>query len=244
MIGPDAKGGRLGWLIASSVAIAAVQRAVDSDGRQLFLLKGGVLLQHRLNVPARATKDVDGLVRGDLDEFLLAIESALTAPWGPLALRRTAVEIVNMPTKIIKPRRFDIILELRGVTWRRIQFEVSSDEAGIGQDHEAIEAAPLSGFGLPDPEMLVGIALRFQIAQKIHAVSDPHDPPDSINDRARDIVDLLLLRDLAAISGRPTPREIQDAAIAVFESRAEEAARLGYPARPWPPLDCCPFTLA
>jgi hypothetical protein len=32
-LGPEAKGGRLGWLIASSVAIAAVQRAIDAGGR-------------------------------------------------------------------------------------------------------------------------------------------------------------------------------------------------------------------
>jgi hypothetical protein len=46
-LGPEAKGGRLGWLVASSVAIACVQRAIDADGRQLFLLKGGTLLQPR-----------------------------------------------------------------------------------------------------------------------------------------------------------------------------------------------------
>jgi hypothetical protein len=84
---------------------------------------------------------------------------------------------VDSPAKIIKPRRFDIILELRGVTWRRTPFEISADEAGIGAEDETIEAPPLSGFGLPDPDALVGIALRFQIAQKLHAVSDPHEPP-------------------------------------------------------------------
>ena len=202
-LGEEAKGGRLGWLIASSVAIAAVQRAIGVDGRQLFLLKGGTLLQHRLNATARTTKDVDGLIRGDLDEFLLALEDALAEPWGPLTLRRGEVEVVNVATKIIKPRRFDIILELRGVTWRRIQFEVSADEAGIGGDAETIEPPPLGGFGLPDPDALVGIALRFQIAQKLHAVSDPHDPPAAINDRPRDVVDLLLLRDLVAETGKP-----------------------------------------
>jgi len=187
-LGEEARGGRLGWLVASSVAIAAVQRAIDADGRHLFLLKGGTLLQHRLNATARTTKDVDGLIRGDLDEFLLALEDALAEPWGPLTLRRGEVEVVDVPTKIIKPRRFAIILELRGVTWRRIQFEVSPDEAGIGGDHETIEPPPLGGFGLPDPDILVGIAMRFQIAQKLHAVSDPHEPPEVINDRARDVV--------------------------------------------------------
>ena len=207
-LGPEAKGGRLGWLIASSVAIACVQRAIDSDGKPLFLLKGGTLLQHRLSATARPTKDVDGLIRGDLDEFLLALEDALDQPWGPLTLRRSEVEIVNAPTKIIKPRRFDIIIALRGVTWRRIQFEVSPDESGIGHDCELIEPPPLRGFGLPDPDTLAGIAMRFQIAQKIHAVSDPHEPPESINDRARDVVDLILLQDLAAETGSPTFAEI------------------------------------
>lgn len=103
-LGQEAKGGRLGWLIASSVAIAAVQRAIDADGRQLFLLKGGALLQHRLNATARTTKDVDGLVRGDLDAFLLALEGALAEPWGPLTLRRGEVEEVTVPTTLIRPR--------------------------------------------------------------------------------------------------------------------------------------------
>lgn len=180
------------------MAVGAVQRALDEDGRQLFLLKGGTLLQHRLNATARTTKDVDGLVRGDMDAFFAVLEEVLDEPWGPLTLRRGEVEVIDVPTKLVKPRRFDIILNLRGVTWRRIQFEVSADEAGIGRERELIEPPPLAGFGLPDPDVLVGIAMRFQIAQKLHAVSDPHEPPGSINDRARDVVDLLLLRDLMA----------------------------------------------
>jgi len=235
-LGDEAKGGRLGWLVASSVAIAAVQRAIDAEGRHLFLLKGGTLLQHRLPATARTTKDVDGLIRGDLDKFILALDEALDEPWGPLTLRRGEVETVNVPTKLVKPRRFDIILELRGVTWRRIQFEVSPDEAGVSNEQEAIEPPPLAGFGLPDPDALVGIAMRFQIAQKLHAVSDPHEPPDSINDRARDVVDLLLLRDLAASTGSPTLAEIRPAAKAVFAARADEAAQLGLATRAWPPL--------
>jgi hypothetical protein len=36
--------GRLGWLVASTVVVAALQRAVDETGRSLFLLKGGTYL--------------------------------------------------------------------------------------------------------------------------------------------------------------------------------------------------------
>ena len=77
--------------------------------------------------------------------------------------------------------------------------------------------------------------MRIQIAQKLHAVSDPHEPPDSINDRARDVVDLLLLRDLAASTGSPTLAEIRQAAMAVFAARIDEAAQLGLATRAWPP---------
>lgn len=234
-LGGEATGGRLGWLVATSVAIAAVQRAVDLQGRQLFLLKGGTLLQHRLGVVARATKDVDGQIRGDLDSFFDSLSTVFDEPWGPVALRRGPVTVIDVPTKVVKPCRFDVVLSIRGVTWRRIRFEVSPDEAGIGEADEQIEAPPLGGFGLPDPDVLVGVALRFQIAQKIHAVSDPHVPPDLVNDRARDVVDLLLLRDLSARSGAPTAADVRQASMAVFEARATEAMALGKPARGWPP---------
>jgi hypothetical protein len=105
----------------------------------------------------------------------------------------------------------------------------------VSDEQETIEPPPLGGFGLPDPDALVGIAMRFQIAQKLHAVSDPHEPPDSINDRARDVVDLLLLRDLAASTGSPALAEIRQAAIAVFTARADEAVQLGLATRGWPP---------
>ena len=233
-LGLDASG-RLGWLVASSVAIAAVQRALDADGRQLFLLKGGTLLQHRLRDSSRVTKDVDGLVRGDLDVFFAVLDDALAEPWGPLTLRRGEVEVINAPGKLIKPRRFDIILDLRGITWRRVTFEVSADEAGIGDLPEPFVAPTLRGFGLPDPDVLVGIAMRSQIAQKLHAVTDPHDPPTLVNNRARDIPDLLLIRNLAAETGSPTLDEIRQSCEAVFAARAQEAEATGGSGRTWPP---------
>jgi hypothetical protein len=101
---------------------------------------------------------------------------------------------------------------------------------------EAIEPPPLTGFGLPNPDTFVGIAIRFQIAQKLHAVSDPHDPPTAVNDRPRDVVDLMLLRALVVQTGSPSLSEIRVAAMAVFDARAEESQQLGYPARLWPPI--------
>ena len=161
-LGMDA--GRLGWLIASTVVVAALQRAVDETGRSLFLLKGGTYLQHRMSWATRPTKDVDGLVRGDLDTLLEALDQALRLPWGPLTLTRTEPEVIAAPARVVKPRRFDVGVSLRGQVWRRIQVEVAPDEAGAGDEQDVLAAPGLGHFGLPNPEFLLGIALRYQVA--------------------------------------------------------------------------------
>jgi hypothetical protein len=84
------------------------------------------------------------------------------------------------------------------------------------------------------PDTLATLALRFQIAQKLHACTDPHDSPASINDRPRDVVDLLLLRDLVRTEGRPTLLELRVAAEAIFAARADDARALGRTERTWP----------
>lgn len=226
---------RLGWLVASAVVVGALQRARNEDSDAIFLLKGGSYLQYRLGLEARATKDIDGLVRGDIESFLANLDLVLREPWGNLDLTRTEIEIINAPGKVIKPRRFYVKLQVRGVTWRSIQVEVSPDEGGISQESDALPAPPLHGFGLPTPDELFGIAIRNQIAQKLHAVTDPHNPPDFVNDRARDLVDLVLLRKTVMAEGLLSPGDIRDACLRVFKARAEEAEALNRPQRTWPP---------
>ena len=225
--------GRLGWLVASTVVTAALQRAVDEQGQPLFLLKGGTMLQHRLP-GSRATADLDGLARGSIDAFMAMLDQALQQPWGPLHLRREPVEVIDVPGKLIKPRRFDVVVVLNGVTWRRIQVEVSPDEGGAGLVGEYVAAPALSTVGLPTPDHLVTLALRYQIAQKVHAATDPHEPPEYVNDRARDVVDLPLLRDLSLDSGHPTLTEIRAAIVDIFGARAAEAIATGHTPRSWP----------
>jgi hypothetical protein len=227
-------GGRLGWLVAATVVWAALSRVVDESGQSRFLLKGGTMLQYRLPGRTRTTQDLDGLVRGDLDDFISGLAKVFAEPWGPLKLKAGEVEIIDVPYKLIKPRRFDVVVSLGGVTWRRIQVEVSPDEGSAGSSWEEIAAPSLAGFGLPTPDHLVTLAMRYQIAQKVHASTDPHEPPEYVNDRSRDVVDLLLLRDLAQDSGHPTSAATKAAILDIFTARAADAEALGRTPRRWP----------
>jgi hypothetical protein len=226
--------GRLGWLVASTVVVAVLQRAVGSPDRPIFLLKGGTYLQHRLGRSARPTKDIDGIIGGDIDEFVRHLDVVLAEPWGPLTLERGPVETIETPARIAKPRRFDVRLSIRGKVWRKIQVEIAPEEGSAALENEVLQAPALNHFGLPSPDRLLGIALRYQIAQKLHACTDPHDPPVARNDRARDVVDLLALRELAALENVVTLRDLRNACTDVFITRADDARTLGRTIRRWP----------
>jgi hypothetical protein len=107
-------------------------------------------------------------------------------------------------------------------------------EVALDQHGYVTTAPALAAVGLPVPDHLVGLAMRYQIAQKVHAVTDPHDPPTYENDRARDVADLVLLKRLTQVSRSPTLAEIRAAITDIFEARAAEASTLGFAPRLWP----------
>lgn len=217
------QGNRLSWLIATTIVVAVLQQVVDVAGDSRFFLKGGVLLQYKLDTAARATKDLDGIVKGDLEDFLIAMDEHLQQSWGPLTFRRSEIETIRIPSKLINPRSFELMIDLRGQTWRRVKVEISPDEGSATNTCERISAPSLAGFGPPTPDYLTCMSMSYQIAQKVHAGSDPHDPPDYVNNRPRDIVDLLLLSELAETTGCPSQGEIKTAIEDIFKSRAKEA---------------------
>ena len=48
------RGGRVGWLVATTLVSAKLQQVVDGAGGSRFALKGGTLLQYRLGIGSRA----------------------------------------------------------------------------------------------------------------------------------------------------------------------------------------------
>jgi len=226
--------GRLGWLVASSVVIAALQRSLHADGAPRFLLKGGAYLEVRLGLNARATGDIDTLFRGDFDEFLTSLDETLRDPWGPVEFRRSEIEVMENTRRIVKPRRFRVQLLIRGSIWRAIKVEAAPDEGSAGAHFEALPGTSLTHFGLPSSHEPAGIVLNYQVAQKLHACTDPHQPPNLSNDRPRDLVDLLLIRE-AFYGPDADLASLRIACEDIFTSRAAELQHLGFEPREWPP---------
>lgn len=227
--------GRLGWMVASNIVIAALQRALHDDSEPSFLLKGGTYLEFRLGLLARATKDVDTLFRGTFDEFIDVLDDALAKPFDGIEFARTEPKVIEVSTRVRKPRRFDIKLKFKGRTWRSICVEVSADEGALGERVERFETPSLAHFGLDAPPTTAGIAIDYQVAQKLHACTDPHSL-ERPNDRVRDVVDLMLLQS-AFYENELAPESLVQACTDLFAARAEEAeeAQSGF-SRLWPPI--------
>jgi hypothetical protein len=222
---------RISWLVASTVVVAALQRALAPDGRPLFLVKGGVYIEFNLGLKSRTTTDVDTMFRGRLEEFQRRLDEALAQPWGPFLLDRTDIETIHAP-KLVQPRRFHVRLTAKGDVWRRIKVEVSFPEGDMASRALPIPTPQVGFFGLEPPQTLIGVAMDYQIAQKLHAASDP-DEADYENRRVHDLVDVLLLKEAFYQDGPAA--SLKAACVDIFEYRADEAEQLGRPVRRWPP---------
>jgi hypothetical protein len=227
------RGDRIGWILASTIVTASLQRALD-DETPLFLLKGGMLIERALNLKSRTTKDVDTLFLGAVEELEDRIDAALAEPWGELTLTRTEIELIENARRMVKPRRFKVQIAIRGIPWRTIKVEVAFPEGGVADEADRLPALSTSFFGIEEPAELATISMAYQVAQKLHACTDPDDPPAFINDRVRDIADLLLVRDAFYPNGSDLSA-VRAACEDIFAARAVEAAELGLQPRSWPP---------
>ena len=69
--------------------------------------------------------------------------------------------------------------------------------------------------------------MSYQLAQKVHAACAQHNPPDYVNYRARDVVDIILIKELVTYSGSPTFEEMRAAIEDIYLSRGIEAKNAG-----------------
>lgn len=205
------------------IVAAVLDQIRDENHDPIFVIKGGVAMELRLGLSARATKDFDACYRAGMTGMLTALDEVITEPLADFRISRTEPREIGNTGAL----RIQIKLAYRTRSWGTVQLEVAAAEGHAGQEIDRVPAIPLSPFGLDGPSDIPCVAVRYQIAQKLHACTETFSggPP---NNRFRDLIDLIMLRDLISDDELA---DVRAACIELFELRNRHT---------WPPTISIP----
>jgi hypothetical protein len=187
-------------------------------------VKGGTAMALRYGrAESRFTQDLDAARIHPLSEFLDDFEASLNQGWAGFTGRVVDPQPPRPPgippAYVMQP--FDLKLDYLGRSWRTVKFELGHNEIDDALEPELRIASDLvelfTDLGLPAPGPIPVMRADHQVAQKIHAISEPG------SERVRDLVDLQLLDrgenlDMA---------EVKATCIRLFDYRRRQA---------WPPV--------
>jgi Nucleotidyl transferase AbiEii toxin, Type IV TA system len=221
LIGDDALQLRARRQIGYIAVIAALgTHARDENGEPIFAVKGGVAVELLIGQEARATKDLDSAVRAQAEQIESLLRDALARGWDGFSFRLVSWE----PIHDTAAWRGDIKLQFKGQPFSTVQFEAAPAEGDAGRGTQLVDNTfvDVAALGLSPVGELPLVTLAYMLAQKLHACTD-HSLPNRENDRARDLIDILLVRRLLADDEL---RGVRRACVEIFRLRNKH---------PWPP---------
>lgn len=187
-------------------------------------IKGGTAMKIRLGDRGRFSLDIDVARAQATAEFERTLAENLETGWadfsGTVSRKRGAANPDGIPVEYIMiPYR--VKLFYKGSHWRTVDLEVGHDELGDTEDFELrMDPAIIDLFnrlGLPSPDQVPLLAVKHQVAQKIHGASN------EIHHRPHDLVDLQLLIKHVAVN---LP-EVREVCVQLFPFRKRQS---------WPPV--------
>lgn len=215
--------GRVRAWVAYMIMAGVLDRAAGGEAPR-FIVKGGVALELRLRDRARATKDIDIVLRDPAADLADSLEQALVGEgFQGFSFRRKGQPLLLDNGAV----NMEFGVTYRGQPWTSISVDIARAEAGEAEI-EWVEAIALTDvFGVTGPAQLPCLPLRFHVAQKLHGMTLPPRPGKQ-NERFRDLVDLLLMETMIT----EDYGTIREACELVFRNRNTHS---------WPPdLDALP----
>jgi hypothetical protein len=195
----------------SFLALCGVlEQAVERGLIDTYYLKGGVAMELRFARAARTTKDFDlGLV-GNRAERIRKLEEVLNLGFDAFTFRLKP-EVHQM--EVADTVRVEVAVQYKTRSWQTVEIDLGPSEARE-VDLVALAVTGIAEMGLPVTPHVRCISIPEQVAQKLHACTGPQR-----KDRARDVLDILLLDMLSQLDYR----RARAATERVFAERATHA---------------------
>ena len=187
------------------------------------VVKGGSSLMFRYGEQfTRYTRDVDTARVMDLQQYKHNLDEALSKGWNGFTGELVEVpppEPEGVPKSYVMIP-YDIKLKYIGRPWQTIRIEIGHNEIGDADDCDSYLPEEMTEIfeqlSFPKPQPLPLMKLSYQIAQKLHAVSEEGSV------RAHDLIDLQLM----ALHSELDYADIRSKCLRLFDYRREQS---------WPP---------
>ncbi|HEV3152444.1 MAG TPA: nucleotidyl transferase AbiEii/AbiGii toxin family protein [Candidatus Baltobacteraceae bacterium] len=181
--------------LAHALVCAAFTRAQREGAIPFYFVKGGAAMELRLGLAARATKDLDIGVASDPDKLLETLNTVLSSGYGPYTYRVKDARTLPNGTQ-----RCEIAIDYAGLTLVTTEVDLAPSSHHVATD--AIVTREFVEFDIEAIDIPC-LSLPEQIAQKVHACTEPVTPPRK-NLRHRDITDVLALEQQGFVDYRKT----------------------------------------
>lgn len=187
------------------------------------VIKGGSSLMFRYGAElTRYTRDVDTARVMAHEEYIEQLQSKLESGWNGFTAKLVEVEPPEpegVPgAYIMKP--YDAKISYLKRPWQTIRIEVGHNEIGDADEYEEFLPEEIADafeqMQFPRPEPLRVMRLSYQIAQKLHAVSEEG------SERAHDLIDLQLIENHSKFDFS----EVKSKCVRLFDYRRKQH---------WPP---------
>jgi hypothetical protein len=192
----------------SFLALCGVlEQAVERGVIDIYYLKGGVAMELRFARAARTTKDFDLGLAGNRAERIRQLEEVLQLGFDAFTFRlKPEAHQMEMADTV----RVEVAVQYKTRAWQTVDIDLGPSEA---REVDLVTPAitGLAEMGLPVTAHVRCISIHEQVAQKLHACTGPQR-----EDRARDVLDILLLDMLGQLDYRRT----RAAAERIFAERA------------------------
>lgn len=199
------------WVGAAAL-LQVLALAVIDGALPAFQVKGGFALELRFRQRARASQDIDVIVPVEKASVVDVFREAIAErSWDnfTFCVKDEAREREHV-------MQVSVQAQYLGGPWCSLVVELG---VGAVADSEMVDAYSLQPFGLRGPDRVPCLNRFEQIAQKLHAVSDPSPK----NMRYRDLVDIHLLDETLERDDGKLRASIEE----IFAQRAQH---------PWPAL--------
>jgi hypothetical protein len=122
--------------------LGALERVREEDSPSRFLIKGGMACELRFQGKARATRDLDAIFRGSLDELLADLDAAFAESYSGFSFSYSEPEAIRETGS----HCFDVKLTYASRSWATLRVEVSAPE-GKAYEPEIVPALTVTEFG-------------------------------------------------------------------------------------------------